>query len=106
MINHEINKVYEEVMAYFDEIEDYNVQFIESLGLTAPFYFEKIISHWNIKDKIKFIEAPKGRCIRKSYGVFENIHIYQLCLNMKNEINGFIYANVKGQWIEIPISVK
>ncbi len=105
MTQEQIDKVYADIIAYEKEIADHNENILKGLGRKAQKDFEELIDCCNVTDKIKLVDAPKGSDIQENCGVFKNVHVDQWCRNMEGDsYAGFIYANVKGQWIEVPFS--
>jgi hypothetical protein len=105
MKQEEIDKVFADVAAYYKEIADHNEQVLKSLGKKAQKDFEELLEYCNVTEKINLVDEPKGRDNKEHCGVFKNVHVDQWCVNMEGDsFEGFIYANVKGQWIEVPFS--
>jgi len=105
MTQKEIDKVYSDLAAYEKEIADHNEQVINKLGKRARKDFAELMDCCNITDKINFVDAPKGKDNQENCGIYKNIHVDQWSTNMEGDsYAGFIYANVNGQWIEIPYS--
>ncbi len=105
MTREEIDKVYADLAAYEKEIIDHNEQFLKSFGKKAQGDFKDLMEDCSINEKIKFVDAPKGSDNKEHCGVFKNIHVDQQATNMEGDsYAGFIYANIKGQWIEVPFS--
>lgn len=105
MTQEQIDKVYADLVAYEKEIADHNEAFLKSLGKGAQRDFEELMDCCNIAEKIKFVDEPKGSDNKENCGVYKNIHVDQWCTNMEGDsFSGFIYAKVKGKWIEVPFS--
>jgi hypothetical protein len=105
MTQEQIDKVYADLAAYEKEIADHNEQVLKSLGEEAQRDFEELMDYCNITDKINLVDSPKGSDNKEHCGVFKNVHVDQWTTNMEGDsYAGFIYANVKGQWIEVPFS--
>ena len=105
MTQEQIDKVYADLAAYEKEIADHNEQVLKSLGKKAQKDFEELMGFCNVTEKIKLVDAPKGSDNKEHCGVFKNVHVDQWTTNMEGDsYAGFIYANVKGQWIEVPFS--
>ncbi len=105
MTQEQIDKVYSDLAAYEKEIADHNEQFLKSLGKKAQEDFAELMDFCDVTEKISFVDAPKGTDNKEICGVFKNVHVDQWTTNMEGDSYAcFIYANVKGQWIEIPFS--
>ena len=105
MTQEQIDKVYADLAAYEKEIADHNEQVLKSLCKKAEKDFEELLDCCNVTEKIKLVDAPKGSDNKEHCGVFRNVHVDQWSTNMEGDsYAGFIYANVKGQWIEVPFS--
>ena len=105
MTQEQIDKVYADLAAYEKEIADHNEQVLKSLGKKAQNDFEELLDCCNVTEKIKLVDAPKGSDNKENCGVFKNVHVDQWSTNMEGDsYAGFIYANVNGQWIEVPFS--
>jgi len=105
MTQEQIDKVYADLAAYEKEIADHNEQVLKTLGKKAQNDFEELMDCCNVTEKIKLVDAPKGSDNKEHCGVFKNVHVDQWTTNMEGDsYAGFIYANVKGQWIEVPFS--
>ena len=105
MTQKQIDKVYADLAAYEKEIADHNEQVLKTLGKKAQKDFVELMDCCNVTEKIKFVDAPKGSDNKEHCGVFKSVHVVQWTTNMEGDsYAGFIYANVKGQWIEIPFS--
>lgn len=98
-------EAFDKMFEYEKEIADHNEQVLKSLGKKAQNDFEELLDCCNVTEKIKLVDAPKGSDNNEHCGVFKNVHVDQWCTNMEGDsYSGFIYANVKGQWIEVPFS--
>lgn len=103
MTKEEIDKMYAELAAYENEITEHNEQFLKSLGKKAQKDFEELMDCCQIYEKITVVDAPKGSKQDENCGIYKDIHVDQWCTNMEGDsYAGFIYAKVKGQWIEVP----
>jgi predicted nuclease with TOPRIM domain len=99
----ELERIYAEISAYEKEIAEHNEQFLKSLGKKAQKDFEELMEWSEINEKMKIVDAPKGIKQEQNCGIYKNIYVDQWCTNMEGDsFQGFIYANVKGQWIEVP----
>ena len=87
------------------EIADHNEQFLKSLGKQAQRDFENLLDGCIVTGMMKFVNAPKGDDNEEHCGVFKNVHVEQWSTNPEGDsYAGFIYANLKGQWMEVPYS--
>lgn len=100
-----IKKVYEDLAKYHTEISEHNTKLITSFGKTATKHFKDLLDFCDVTDKIELVENPKGDKQHESYGMFKNVYVEQWSTGMEGDsYAGYIYANVKGQWIKIPYS--
>lgn len=102
-IEQELSRIYAEISAYELEIKEHNEQFLKSLGKKAQKDFEALMDCCQISEKIKVVDAPKGSKQNENCGIYKDIYVDQWSTNMEGDsYEGFIYAKVKGQWIEVP----
>lgn len=106
MISQEqIDKMYAELDAYEKEIADHNENILKTLGEKAQNDFEELLDGCNINGKIHLVDAPKGIDQKENCGVYKKVHVEQWCTNMEGDsFAGFIYAKIKGLWIQVPFS--
>lgn len=105
MTQDQVNKVLSEYSEYEKEISDHNEQLLKSLGEDAQKYFKELMDCCSITEKIKLVDAPKGTKQDEDCGIYKDVHVDQWCTNMEGDsFSGFIYANVNGQWIEVPFN--
>jgi hypothetical protein len=103
MTQKEIDKIYADAKAYVLEIQAHNESFIKSLGRRAVRDFDQLLDGCKLDEKIKFVDAPKGKDIEENCGVFKNVFVDQWATNIEEDsFSGFIYANIKGRWIQVP----
>ncbi len=103
MEQNEIDKAYAEMDAYLKGIAEHNEQFLKKLGKRAQKDFVELIESCNVTEKIKFVDTPKGRDNNENFGIFKNVHVDEWSTGTEGDsYEGYIYANVKGQWIEVP----
>ena len=105
MKQEDVDKIYKELAEYEKEIESHNSKFLDDLGEDAVNDFEELMDCCNVTEKIKLVDAPKGTRNNENIGVFLDVYVNQWCTNMEGDsFSGFLYANVKGKWVEIPYS--
>jgi hypothetical protein len=87
------------------EISEHNTAFINSFGNTASKHFKDLLEFCNVSGKIELVDKPDGDKQNENYGMFKNVYVEQWTTGMESDsFAGFIYTNVKGQWIKIPYS--
>jgi len=105
MTDEQIKKVYDELVEQYKEISDHNTTLINSFGKTASKHFKDLLDFCDVTDKIELVDKPNGDKQNESYGIFKNVHVDQWSTGTEGDsFGGFIYANVKGQWIKVPYS--
>ena len=105
MTDEQINKVYDDLAEYYKEISEHNTALINSFGKTASKHFKDLLDFCDVTEKIELVDKPNGDKQNESYGIFKNVHVDQWSTGMEGDsFAGFIYANVKGQWIKVPYS--
>jgi len=101
----EIDKMYADLTAYENELFEHNTNLISSFGKTANKHFKRLLDSCDLTGKIELVDKPNGDKQNESYGMFKNVHVDQWSVGMEGDsFAGFIYANVKGQWIKVPYS--
>jgi len=105
MIDEQIRKVYDGLAEYYKEISDHNAALINSFGKTASKHFKDLLDFCDVTGKIELVDKPNGDKQNESYGMFKNVHVDQWSVGMEGDsFAGYMYANVKGQWIKVPYS--
>ena len=105
MTDEQIEKVYDDLAKYYAEISDHNTKLINSFGKTASKHFKDLLDFCDVTEKIELVDKPNGDKQNESYGMFKNVYVDQWTTGMEGDsFAGFIYANVKGQWIKVPYS--
>lgn len=105
MTDEQIKKVYDDLAEYEYQINEHNNKIINSFGKTAMKHFIDMLEYCNVTEKIELIDKPNGDKQNENYGMFKNIHVDQWTVGMEGDsFAGYIYANVKGQWIKVPYS--
>jgi hypothetical protein len=105
MTQEDIDRAYADLIAYQEEVLLHNEQTLKTLGKKAGSDFEELMDQCYVNGKIKLVDGPKGSDNEENCGVFKNVHVQQWTTNMEGDsYAGFIYANVKGQWIEVPFT--
>lgn len=105
MTQEQTDKVYADLASYEKEVSEHNEQVLKALGKKAQADFEELMDCCKVTEKIKLVDAPKGINNKERCGVFKNVHVDQWGTNMEGDsYAGFIYTNVKGQWIQVPFS--
>jgi hypothetical protein len=98
-----IRKVYDDLAVYEKDIYNHNNNLIKSFGEKAEKDFIDLLDFCRINGKIELVNSPMGDKQSENYGIFKNIHVDQWSVGMEGDsYEGFIYANVKRQWIKIP----
>lgn len=101
----EMDFAYNSLIEYENEIIEYNDNLINSFSKTAEKHFKALINDCDVTGKIEFTDKPKGTKLNEKYGIFKDIYVDQWTVGMEGDsFEGFIYANVKDQWIKIPYS--
>lgn len=105
MIDEQIKKVYYDLAEYEYQINEYNNKIINSFGKTSIKHFIDMLEYCNVTGKIELVDKQNGDKQNENYGMFKNIHVDQWTVGMEGDsFAGYIYANVKGQWIKVPYS--
>lgn len=105
MTDEQIRKVYDDLAEYYKEISDHNATLINSFGKTASKHFKDLLDFCDVTEKIELVDKPKGDKQNENYVMFKNVHIQQWSIGIEGDsFKGYIYANVKGQWIKVPCS--
>ena len=105
MTQEQVDEMYADIALHEKEVFDHNQEFIKSLDKKGQSDFEELINYCDVTGKINLVDAPKGDDQKEHCGVFKKVHVDQWSVGMEGDsYKGFIYAKLKGQWIEVPYS--
>lgn len=105
MTDEQIKKVYDDLAECEYQINEHNNKIINSFGNHAMKHFINMLEYCNVTEKIELVDKPNGDKQNESYGMFKNVHVDQWTVGTEGDsFAGYIYANVKGQWIKVPYS--
>lgn len=95
----------EHLAEYCKEICEHNTALINSFGKTASKHFKDLLDFCDVTGKIELVDKPNGDKQNENCGIFKNVHVHQWTTGMEGDsFAGYIYTNVKGQWIKVPYS--